>query len=118
MDLQAAVSYLAGLPYVHAVGMVGLCTSGANCHRPPLHPTGGQLGAEAGQHGVHGTARWRAGRAKRGHVVTTNGPRDAKTPANGGFGVGDTGLEPVTSALSRLDAPAAEVPATPKKPAD
>src|SRR4051812_21466617 len=29
-DLQAAVSYLTGLPYVQAVGMVGVCTSGGN----------------------------------------------------------------------------------------
>jgi hypothetical protein len=29
-DLQAAVSYLTGLPYVHAVAMVGICTSGGN----------------------------------------------------------------------------------------
>src|SRR4051794_29331099 len=29
-DLQAAVTYLTGLPYVHAVGMVGVCTSGGN----------------------------------------------------------------------------------------
>lgn len=29
-DLRAAVSYLTGLPYVHAVGMVGVCTSGGN----------------------------------------------------------------------------------------
>jgi uncharacterized protein len=29
-DLQAAVSYLTRLPYVQAVGMVGICTSGGN----------------------------------------------------------------------------------------
>ena len=29
-DLQAAVSYLTGLPYVQAVGMVGICTSAGN----------------------------------------------------------------------------------------
>lgn len=29
-DLQVAVSYLTGLPYVQAVGMVGVCTSGGN----------------------------------------------------------------------------------------
>src|SRR3954469_14387095 len=29
-DLQAAVTYLTGLPYVQAVGMVGVCTSGGN----------------------------------------------------------------------------------------
>src|SRR4051812_1116778 len=29
-DLQAAVSYLIGLPYVQAVGMLGVCTSGGN----------------------------------------------------------------------------------------
>ena len=29
-DLQAAVSYLAGLPYVRAAGMVGICTSAGN----------------------------------------------------------------------------------------
>ncbi len=29
-DLEAAVSYLTGLPYVQAVGMVGVCTSGGN----------------------------------------------------------------------------------------
>src|SRR3954462_12449947 len=29
-DLQAAVSYLTGLPYVQAVGMVGVCTSAGN----------------------------------------------------------------------------------------
>lgn len=29
-DLKAAVSYLTGLPYVQAVGMVGVCTSGGN----------------------------------------------------------------------------------------
>lgn len=29
-DLQAAVSYLNALPYVQAVGMVGVCTSGGN----------------------------------------------------------------------------------------
>lgn len=29
-DLQAAVSYLSGLPYVQAVGMLGICTSGGN----------------------------------------------------------------------------------------
>jgi uncharacterized protein len=29
-DLRAAVSYLTGLPYVRAVGMVGVCTSGGN----------------------------------------------------------------------------------------
>lgn len=29
-DLQAAVSFLTGLPYVQAVGMVGICTSGGN----------------------------------------------------------------------------------------
>lgn len=29
-DLQAAVSYLEGLPYVQAVGMVGVCTSAGN----------------------------------------------------------------------------------------
>ncbi|HKQ13062.1 MAG TPA: alpha/beta hydrolase [Steroidobacteraceae bacterium] len=29
-DLRAAVSYLTGLPYVQAVGMVGLCTSAGN----------------------------------------------------------------------------------------
>lgn len=29
-DLQAAVSHLTGLPYVQAVGMVGVCTSGGN----------------------------------------------------------------------------------------
>lgn len=29
-DLQSAVSYLTGLPYVQAVGMVGVCTSGSN----------------------------------------------------------------------------------------
>jgi uncharacterized protein len=29
-DLQATVSYRTGLPYVHAVGMVGICTSAGN----------------------------------------------------------------------------------------
>ncbi|MGC2996996.1 alpha/beta hydrolase [Streptomyces sp. G35A] len=29
-DLQAAVTYLSGLPYVQAVGMVGICTSAGN----------------------------------------------------------------------------------------
>ncbi len=29
-DLQAAVTYLTGLPYVQAVGMVGICTSAGN----------------------------------------------------------------------------------------
>ena len=29
-DLQAAVTYLQGLPFVQAVGMVGICTSGGN----------------------------------------------------------------------------------------
>jgi uncharacterized protein len=29
-DLQAAVSYLTGVPYVQAVGMVGICTSAGN----------------------------------------------------------------------------------------
>jgi uncharacterized protein len=30
LDLQAAVTYLTGQPYVQAVGMVGVCTSGGN----------------------------------------------------------------------------------------
>jgi uncharacterized protein len=30
LDLQAAVAYLTGLPYVDAVGMVGVCTSAGN----------------------------------------------------------------------------------------
>ena len=30
LDLQAAVTYLTGRPYVHAVGMVGVCTSAGN----------------------------------------------------------------------------------------
>jgi uncharacterized protein len=29
-DLQAAVTYLTGLPFVQAVGVVGICTSAAN----------------------------------------------------------------------------------------
>src|SRR3954451_21577966 len=29
-DLQAGVSYLSGLPFVQAIGMVGVCTSGGN----------------------------------------------------------------------------------------
>ncbi|KUI29480.1 hydrolase [Mycobacterium sp. IS-1742] len=29
-DLEAAVTYLSGLPYVQTVGMVGICTSGGN----------------------------------------------------------------------------------------
>jgi fermentation-respiration switch protein FrsA (DUF1100 family) len=48
LDLKAAVGYLTGLPYVQAVGMVGVCTSAANAaYLPAAEPRLGALATVA-----------------------------------------------------------------------
>jgi fermentation-respiration switch protein FrsA (DUF1100 family) len=58
-DLNAAVAYLAGLPYVRAVGMLGVCTSGGNvpylAARNPQLKAGATVAAWLAEPGVSDT---------------------------------------------------------------
>ncbi|MFJ8053635.1 alpha/beta hydrolase [Streptomyces luteogriseus] len=70
-DLQAAVTYLTGLPYVQAVGMVGVCTSaGARTFLPRSSSSSTTFKGRACDGRICGAGHRRSAGALRGSTVS------------------------------------------------